>query len=399
MLTQSRLSGKFGKIVLLIFALIFGLALSEIGFRLYDRLFNYESGPMVSTDPDLGWKLLPKISVRERRLDFSTVIETNSQGIRDSKNFSLEKEPGFVRILVLGDSMTFGGQVALEETWVKRVEFNIHSMSDSARVEAINAGCNGYGSYQEMLYFEKYGIALRPDIVLVAFFFNDVGDDAYIKERLPEIQRDLRMAENHHGSEISEDRRSAPYGLKDYLKGHSRLYQFVSTRVKRIEFLRDFLVLLSLITYDKDADGPRRGPSRHLNRTFDIAYSASESDEDRELWQNSLESLSRIKLLSDSIGAQTGIIFIPESTWMDGEQINRGVGRDLRDYDPSKPTRYLTGLANSLNIPFLDLTELMKIRGGKDLYLFFDRHLNQEGHLAVAEGVSQWLVTHFLKSS
>ena len=66
-----------------------------------------------------------------------TIDAINALGLRDRQDLQAEKPPGTRRVLFLGDSVTFGLEVDLEETLVKQVE----SMLD--RAECINMGVSG----------------------------------------------------------------------------------------------------------------------------------------------------------------------------------------------------------------------------------------------------------------
>ena len=48
-------------------------------------------------------------------------VKINSQGLRDY-DYPMEKAPAIFRIIILGDSVTFGTGVTMEETYAKRLE-------------------------------------------------------------------------------------------------------------------------------------------------------------------------------------------------------------------------------------------------------------------------------------
>jgi lysophospholipase L1-like esterase len=102
-------------------------------------------------------------------------VESNSLGLRD-REFSPSKEPGVYRILVLGDSMTFGWGTRAEDTYAKRLEGMLNETaahSDRRRFEVINAGVGNYNTAQEVAYFKERGMRLDPDMVILGFYLND----------------------------------------------------------------------------------------------------------------------------------------------------------------------------------------------------------------------------------
>jgi hypothetical protein len=118
-------------------------------------------------DSRVGHRLVPG----QRSYTHSFPVATNSQGLRD-REFSVLPERGVVRILCLGDSLTFGDGVAVEDTYPKQLEA-VLSQEGNARYEVINAGVPSYDTWQEVVYFEEWGIRLKPNIVVMGFYAND----------------------------------------------------------------------------------------------------------------------------------------------------------------------------------------------------------------------------------
>ena len=101
-------------------------------------------------------------------------VKINSQGLRDYE-YSLEKAPGTYRILMLGDSTTFGWGVRQEDTASKFLErkLNAHLPAGYNKVEVIDAGVGNYDTVQEVTYYETRGRDFHPDLVVLVFFIND----------------------------------------------------------------------------------------------------------------------------------------------------------------------------------------------------------------------------------
>lgn len=99
----------------------------------------------------------------------------NSFGARD-REYALEKPPRTHRIVVLGDSFTFGTGVRVEDTFCDRIEAGL--AGESCPVEVINLGVRGYNMQQEIVALEHRALALQPDVVLLVVFLNDAGGTA-----------------------------------------------------------------------------------------------------------------------------------------------------------------------------------------------------------------------------
>lgn len=110
-------------------------------------------------DPKLGW-----VPVGGYRLDG---VSTNSRGVRGASEHAVLKPAGARRIVVLGDSFTWGLGVRDEETWPAVLQ----SLQDG--VEVINLGVIGYGTDQQYLRLCEEGLRYEPDLVILGFFGPD----------------------------------------------------------------------------------------------------------------------------------------------------------------------------------------------------------------------------------
>ena len=111
---------------------------------------------------------------------------TNSLGFRDDREVPAEKDGEF-RILSLGDSMAVGLGVSGEQTYASQLERLLgHRLS---KVRVINAAVGSYSTWQEVDLLKEKGVQVRPDIVILAFCWNDI----YIK-RLPVVPLPVNLS-------------------------------------------------------------------------------------------------------------------------------------------------------------------------------------------------------------
>jgi lysophospholipase L1-like esterase len=120
----------------------------------------------ISSDPLIGHNHRPN---RQGFL-MGVQFDTNSKGLRD-REFSYEKPPGRLRIMMLGDSFTVGWGAKFDETFPKRIERMYTDRGIQA--EAINTGVGNYNTIQEVEYYLTEGYKYNPDIVVLNFTFND----------------------------------------------------------------------------------------------------------------------------------------------------------------------------------------------------------------------------------
>lgn len=120
----------------------------------------------VAADPLIGHEHAPNRQARLMGVDF----RTNSQGLRD-RELAIERVPGKLRIAMLGDSLTVGWGVPVEDTFSKRIERMYAAAGIDA--EVINFGVGNYNTVQEVQAFLATGHRYRPDVVVLNYFVND----------------------------------------------------------------------------------------------------------------------------------------------------------------------------------------------------------------------------------
>jgi lysophospholipase L1-like esterase len=101
-------------------------------------------------------------------------VSINSHGLRD-REYSEAKPSNVFRVMMLGDSTTFGWGVREEDTAAKFLERKLNAQPPPGydKVEVINAGVGNYDTVQEVTYYETRGKAFHPDLVVLVFFIND----------------------------------------------------------------------------------------------------------------------------------------------------------------------------------------------------------------------------------
>src|SRR4029453_17992017 len=105
---------------------------------------------------------------------YNPASPTNSFGLR-SAEVAVPKPAGTFRILLLGDSFTFGFRAADEMVFARKLEQRLRA-DGFLSVEVVNAGVLSYCPLLEYLQYRHQLHALEPDLVILNFDMSDVQD-------------------------------------------------------------------------------------------------------------------------------------------------------------------------------------------------------------------------------
>lgn len=268
-------------------------------------------------------------------------MRVNAYGQR-GPDYALEKAPDELRIIGLGDSLTFGRGVGTDETYLALLAADYAATPierpAGKRPNVINASFNGYATY----HYEQWTLTqlerFQPDLLLVGLYTgNDmepVGD--YGHGALFDLSRKSAL------------RRMCIAGYNKYLWKRVRAW-------KRDQTVEEV---------DRDLDRYRgtEGPQREVVRTQ---------------WDASMEHLRGLRRAAEAHGVPVVCILIPTS-WMTGA-----------DEEPPYYA-WLRGLTEETGLPVIDLLPpLSAVHHASDEsksepsspWLSFDAgHLNAEGH-------------------
>lgn len=137
-------------------------------------------GPHPPVRPPPTMVFDPGFSIRH--LDQVTIA--NSEGYAD-RLYANPRPEGVVRVLAIGDSMTFGFGTPPGSAFVDQAERLLNERNPARPIEIVNLGAPGYDSYEEYYVLLHYGERLAPDMVLLNYFANDMmilrmHPDAYL---------------------------------------------------------------------------------------------------------------------------------------------------------------------------------------------------------------------------
>lgn len=125
-------------------------------------------------DAGLMWALKPNVKDAYQGFPFGGTmttwsVSTNEEGLRNAPVAPVKNR---YRILVLGDSRTYGMGVNDRETWPAQFQAEL-DQRHPGQYEVINAAVTGYTCVQGLNYLKRHGFDLKPDLVVVVFGYNE----------------------------------------------------------------------------------------------------------------------------------------------------------------------------------------------------------------------------------
>ena len=355
------------RLLLFIAILAVQFFLFEAGLRTWG---SSEAAPafqgLFTGDTAAGHRLKPGARVRFTTSESDAVIAINGAGVRDDQEIGA-KAPGEKRIVVLGDSLVLSVQVAFERTFGELLERRLNSAArESIRYRVINAGVQGYGPVEELLFFRSVVDRLQPDLVLVTVF---VGNDA--EEAL-----------------TSQSKLAPP-------TGGQAIRDSIGTRLRRM--VRRSMVLqvmrLRAVSVTDRFRGFKAPPEAPLQ-----SYAARPPDRIARGLSLAREAIAQIASEADRAGARTAIVLMPARFQVDDadyarlkQAVAQAGGELVRD---AATERFTTELS-TLKLPMTDLLPALRSASpGPDLFFQENVHLTERGHAVVAEHLARFVTAN-----
>lgn len=371
------------------FALLLALGSAElIARRAYPPqyvIYELQDIHRVSPFKDVVYELKPSTKQQFFYKDQNELInyQINSLGLRGPE-ISSHKPPGTFRILVLGDSVTFGVRIDQANIYTARLEQLLNQWAQSnqktLKIEVLNPSTCGWNTFQEVSYLKHYASQLQPDLILLQFSMNDIDD--------PLVHMGTTIF--YHIKELPPEYFPAPPG--DSLRNNiitrtpaditfAELIHSLGSRYSRFYALGE-----SALTRLKQKI-QRQTPSQKLWLSWCVEKLADPNATENTWLRRQFNRLNRI-CAALNLPNCTVVIF-PLSY-----QLNTTNHIYLSAIENVKR------LAQSENLPVLDLTPAFSQVSQNDqfyLYLPYDAsHLNKRGHQYVAELLQKYLVDTYL---
>ncbi|MBW1766466.1 MAG: hypothetical protein JRJ65_05370 [Deltaproteobacteria bacterium] len=353
---------KIKNLLLLSVSILFSLVVMEMAIRLWNpSIAKPEMAQLHQASPLFGWDLIP------RTFGIGFMGETyhiNSSGFRDTE-CEIEKQPATSRIMVIGDSFTFGARVNQEDAYPKQLEEALNHLN--IRCEVINCGVIGHNMWQHYEILKRKVLPFHPDLIVLGLFVDDLSRSVSPREK----------SDEYHGINPFEDR-----NLLGILE-HSSLWNFLRNANAIYEYKYRYRRGYS---YMKTIDERKKewGPSNPTNTNYKIMSGKAE----KKKYLDFSDALKEFVKLANTEGARVLVAMIPDSVQLNEphlQAVNLFVQQACKNYE----------------IPFLDLTPILESeKDHRSLYLFpFDAHNSPKGLRLIGQALADQIIKLNLLSS
>lgn len=175
-------------VIIILFALV---SLFELSLRLFFpqvvRNISQEHKSLGMKDNELGHFNQPITITTQTGPEYNVNIRINQEGLRDRTEHVSPKPPDKLRILLLGDSFTFGVGNNYQNIWSVIFERNL--LDKGYNIDVVKAGVPEYDTSVELRLLERLFPKYQPNIVIMAFLPNDlftntrIGEPTYLDKK------------------------------------------------------------------------------------------------------------------------------------------------------------------------------------------------------------------------
>lgn len=256
--------------------------------------------------------------------------------------YPIARQPGSFRVLVLGDSFSYGVGVKDADTMPVQLQRALKARHPQLDVQVINLGEPAQNTAANLRTLRRH-LRFRPDVVLLGYLLNDIRFVG--AERGKHAANDFVM--------VRPENERKPTRIEQLARRWSRLYAFVDAR------LRAYSIHRRTRAWYRDA--------------FEGAKNPEGLEETRTL-------LTEIKRLNEGVGAKMAVAIYP---------VLYNVGRG---YPFAAAHRQIASILAGLSIPSLDLLETYRDHTDEQLRVHsVDFHPNELGQRLAAEAIAKWL--------
>lgn len=264
-----------------------------------------------------------------------------------------QPRPGARRVVLLGDSFTFGEGVHWPDTFAARLSRQFESATPAGEgtaggIECIDLAVPGTDTRDQLEILRRVGIDLQPGLVMLVFTCNDFLTSGLFPERGDERSK-LQEAEFANVVGMYLGQYEPAHGLAQW----SRLYDLLA----------------------------RRWQQRRLYERWVATMVGPETQSARQaIWQQRQQQLRQMRDLCRERGSNFAVVLFPTLVRLGADYPLASLHRELEEF------------CRAEQIPLLDLLEPLSRFEDRTLWVHpTDHHPNERAHEIAAEALGPFL--------
>lgn len=322
------------------------------------RLTNKYPITTLAYSKELIWKLNPGETKTEGELK----VTFNKYGFRD-RDHAPQKAAGTKRIMVVGDSYTFGGtDYSDEDLFTFQLEDKLNGGENkSIRYEVMNASVPAWATDQQLTYLQNEGMRYKPDYLILMTSPNDFRE--IYGKRMYELTADTQLVKNPVW---------LPRKLRIgwFLANHSSFFQYLQTKV----FPRNYGTFGNIYLYYPVNFGVE--DEKDWDRPLFLKKEVPEVEKAKLLYRM---LFSEIAVLCNKNGCKLMVAIIPT-------KVEFSTYQNDAEYQPGKIAGHLEQVTSEVGVPFLNLYEKAdSLEEPLSIFIDWEYHFDQQGQDFTAE--------------
>lgn len=296
---------------------------------------------------------------------------SNSLGLRGPEPAMLQSGE-MIRIICLGDEMTFGPGLSDDQLFTARLEKLLEPYL-SRRLEVINAGVPHYCPLLSLLQYRHQLRALDPDVIVLTFEMGDVADDYLVR------------------GFTSLDESGLPLACCNPRLGKKSDFERVENQFLTLKWLKSWL------------SGSEAGSSYDSLEQIDhaigrFAWIRNNPDDWSAYIQNAFKPIGQLAEIAREQDAIVVLAVVPAPWQISAEATSDPDARKRYGiaptvvYDNREPFDLLESAAADAGVEYFDVSRIFSQAGNpEELYLHTQPWLSARGHEAYANVLAQYL--------
>ena len=318
-------------------------------------------------------------------------IRISSQGLRDDDIGPAR--PDEFRIMMLGDSFTFGHGLTIEESIPRQLQWVLRESLPDKDISVINAGVVGYGPWQEHGLMREVGFDMKPDLVILQLLpSNDISDTMLHDLKVPRSYS--RTNSNMKVTRLFAER-DWKMGLDVWFMDNSSVYKSLY-----IGSQSEYSVsrLLNAVRLFHNPEFPSFPPP--MERAYYIETDLREWYPELEAgWTSFEKDVSALVKDCQDRGIEVITVVIPTGTvfligyWKTAIRMSKGAAR----YDRGKGYQMTQAFVENQGIPNVSLDDIAEDQDDPgDLYYLLDGHFKPLGARVVSERIAERVLQDYI---